>query len=122
MQLLELKGCVQKAADADPENGVAIIQGSGLAVRKPTVRPPRVFAATSGPVAGSAKLVAGPAGRRASYEWEYSLDGGKTWVTAPPSLQAKTVVTGLPSGTAVQFRYRAVTKTGGGLEPGCRCP
>jgi len=76
------------------------------------VRPPRVFNATPGPVAGSAKLVAGAAARRASYEWEYSTDGGKTWIAAPPSLQAKTVVTGLPAGNALQFRYRTVTKTG----------
>ena len=44
--------------------------------------------------------------------YAYSTDGGKTWVAAPPSLQAKTTVTGLPAGTSVQFRYRAVTKTG----------
>jgi hypothetical protein len=30
------------------------------------------------------------------------------------SLQAKTSMTGLPSGTTVQFRYRPVTRTGQG--------
>ncbi len=44
------------------------------------------------------------AARRASYEWEYSTDGGKTWVAAPPSLQSKTTVTGLLSATMTQFR------------------
>ena len=112
-QLQKLKSCVQDAADADPEHGIAIIESAGVAVRKSPVHPPRVFAATPGPVAGSAKLVTGAAARRASYEWEYSVDGGKTWVAAPPSLQARTTVTGLPSGT-VLFRHRAVTKTGGG--------
>jgi hypothetical protein len=56
--------------------------------------------------------VARSAADRASYEWEYSSDGGKTWSPAPPSLQAKTTVTGLAAGTSVQFRYRAVTKAG----------
>jgi predicted phage tail protein len=110
--LQQLKGHVQNAADADPENAASIIQSAGMAVRKSPVRPPRVFGATPGPVAGSVKLVAAAAARRAAYEWEYSTDGGKTWVTAPPTLQAKTTVTGLPSGTAVLFRARAVTKTG----------
>jgi hypothetical protein len=111
--LVELKGYVQTTANADPENSASIIQGSGMSVRKTTVRKPRVFNATPGPVAGSATLVTGSAARRASYEWEYSTDG-KTWVSAPPSLQAKTIVTGLPSGTAVQFKVRAVTKDGAG--------
>lgn len=33
---------------------------------------------------------------------------------ALPSLQTKTVIAGLPSGTAIQVRYRAVTKRGAG--------
>jgi hypothetical protein len=111
---VQLKSYVQNTADADPENGTSIIQSSGMAVRRTTSRARRVFAATPGPVAGSAKLVTASAGHRSSYEWEYSIDGGKTWVTAPPSLQAKTIVAGLPSGATVQFRSRTVTKTGAG--------
>jgi hypothetical protein len=57
-------------------------------------------------------LVVAQAGNRASYEWEYSSDLGKTWVLLPPTLQAKTTVSGLQAGTIVQFRYRPVTKTG----------
>jgi hypothetical protein len=112
--LQQIKGYVQLIADGDPENSAAIIQSAGLGVRKAAVRGPRTFTAKAGDVAGSAKLIAPSAARRASYEWEYSADGGKTWVMAPPSLQATTVVTGLPSGVSVQFRFRAVTKAGGG--------
>ncbi len=110
--LQQLRGYVQNTADADLENSATIIQSSGFGVRKTPVRGPRVFAAVAGPSTGSAKLTAGAAARRASYEWEYSVDGGKTWVAATPTLQAKTVITGLPAGTTVQFRYRGVTKTG----------
>jgi hypothetical protein len=114
VQLLELlRANVQSLADADPDNALTIIESAGIGVRKPTVRKPRVFAATQGTVSGSAKLVAPSAGARSSYEWEVSSDGGKTWVTAPPSVQAKTSVQGLASGTAVQFRYRAVTPKAG---------
>jgi hypothetical protein len=115
VRLLEpLKGYVQTAADANVENGASIIQSAGIALRKPTVRAARVFAAKPGAVSGTAQLVAASAARRASYEWEYSTDGGKTWVTAPSTLQAKTTVPGLTPGATVQFRYRPVTKTGEG--------
>jgi hypothetical protein len=111
-QLQQLRGQIQTIVDADPENGAAIIQSAGIAVRKMPVRAPRVFTAAEGPTTGSVKLVAGAAARRASYEWEYSPDGGKTWIAATPTLQARTVITGLTAGTTVQFRYRGVTKTG----------
>jgi hypothetical protein len=111
-QLQQLRGYIQTTADADPENGAAIIQSAGIAVRKTPVRAPRVFTAEPGPTTGSVKLVAGAAARRASYEWEYSPDGGKTWIPATPTLQARTVVTGLTAGATVQFRYRGVTRTG----------
>jgi hypothetical protein len=112
--LEQLKAYIQAAADASPENGASIIQSAGVAVRKTPTHPARIFEATPGDVSGVAKVVAPAAARRASYEWEYSLDGGKTWVTLPSTLQAKTSVTGLASGTAVQFKYRPVTKTGEG--------
>jgi hypothetical protein len=114
VQLLELlRANIQSTADADPDNALAIIESAGIGVRKTAVRAPRVFAATQGAVSGSAKLVAPSAGPRSSYEWEVSTDGGKTWVTAPPSVQAKTTLQGLASGTTVQFRYRAVTPKAG---------
>ena len=112
-QLQLLKANVQSTADADPENALIIIESAGLTLRKTPVRKPRVFAATAGATSGTVKLVAASAGKRASYEWQYSIDGGKTWVLAPPSIQARTVIPGLPAGTSVEFKYRPVTpKTG----------
>jgi hypothetical protein len=112
-ELHQLKATVQGAADANVENGTSIIQSSGMAVRKTAARPPRAFAAKAGTVSGSAKLVTLSAGR-ASYEWQSSPDGGKTWTSLPSTLQAKTTVTGLQPGSTAMFRYRAVTKTGEG--------
>jgi len=51
------------------------------------------------------------AARRASYEWQSSLDGGKTWTILPTTLQAKTTVSGLTLGATVMFRSRPVTRT-----------
>ena len=112
--LKQLKAYVQTVVDANVENGGAIIQSATLAVRKTPAHKPRVFGAATGVVSGTAKLVAASAGPRSGYEWDYSLDGGKTWVQAPSTLQAKTTVTGLTPGATVQFRYRPVTKAGEG--------
>jgi hypothetical protein len=45
---------------------------------------------------------------------QYSADGGKTWISVPSTLQAKTTVSGMTPGATALFRYRAVTKTGEG--------
>ena len=113
IQLLEqLKVYVQTVADAIPEDGSSIILSAGMAVRKTPVHTPRVFAAKPGAVTGSVKLIAAAAARRASYNWQYSSDGGKTWISLPATLQAKTTMSGLTAGTTVQFRYQALIKTG----------
>ena len=109
-----LRAYVQSIADATPENAPSIIESAGLALRKTPVHAPRVFAAKATTVSGSVKLIAPTADRRAAYLWQYSTDAGKTWLDVPPTLQAKTTVTGLPSGTTVQFRYRSVIKGGAG--------
>jgi hypothetical protein len=112
--LEQLRGYVQAQADANVENGTSIIEGAGIAVRKTAVRKPRVFDAVAGAVSGAAKLMARSAGPRASYEWQYSTDGGKTWVLAPVTMQAKTTVFGLTPGASVVFRYKPVTLAGEG--------
>jgi hypothetical protein len=110
--LEQLGGYIQTVADADEANGPAIIESAGFAVRKTPTRTARVFAAKQGSNSGVAMLVAASAGHRSAYDWQYSTDGGKTWVLLPPTLQAKTSVTGLTPGAVVQFKYRAVTKSG----------
>ena len=88
----QLRGYVQAVADATPENGAAIIESAGLAVRKIPSRGKRTFVAKQGPLSGSAIVTAVSAGPRSSYEWQYSTDGGKTWVLAPATTQGKTTI------------------------------
>jgi hypothetical protein len=76
--LQQLRRYIQTVADADVETAATVIRSAGIAVRKTPVRKPRVFEAVQGAASGSAKLLAASAGRRASYEWQYSTDGGKT--------------------------------------------
>ncbi len=110
----DLRSYIQRTADANATNGAAIIESAGVAVRKVPTRSARTFVAKPGAVSGSAKIVAKTIARRASYEWQYTTDGGKTWVTAPATLQAKTTIAGLAVGATVLFKYRAVTKEGEG--------
>jgi hypothetical protein len=112
--LQALKAYVQTVADATPENAVSIIESAGMSVRRHPVFPGRVFAAKHGDVSGTVKLVAPSAGARAGYEWAHSTDAGKTWVSAPFTLTAKTTMSGFTPGATVMFRYRATTRAGEG--------
>lgn len=108
------KANVQQIADASPDLAEAIITSAGMAVRKTAARNKAPFAAKPGAVSGTVELAAKAAAVRASYEWEWSSDGGKTWTAASPTLQAKTEIAGLPVATVVQFRFRPITKVGAG--------
>ncbi|MGH7293774.1 MAG: hypothetical protein ACRELB_02520, partial [Polyangiaceae bacterium] len=112
-QLQLLRANVQSTADANPDSALSIIESVGLSARKAAVRKPRVFAASPAATSGTVKLVAASAGPRTAYEWGYSTDDGKTWIAAPPSIQAKTTIPGMAAGTTVQFRYRAITPKAG---------
>jgi len=102
---------VQSVADKSSDHGSAIIQSAGMAVKKITPRPRRVFAAFAGAVPGTVKIVAPSAGHRASYDWQYAMDGA-TWVGLGTTLQASTTMTDQSAGTVLHLRYRAVTRTG----------
>jgi hypothetical protein len=113
-QVHAARAFVQALADADPAQAEAIISSAGMAVHKPSSHLKAPFVARQGPTSGTVHLVAKAAGRRASYGWEWSSDGGKTWTELPPTLQAKTTVSGVPAGTNGEFRFRALTKEGQG--------
>jgi hypothetical protein len=112
--LQELRGNIQTVADANPDTAGSVIQSAGIAVKKTPVRAKRTFTAKPGAVSGSVLLVTDAAARRAFYEWQYSADGGKTWLAAGSTLKTSTTVPGLTPGASLMFRYRAGTKTGEG--------
>jgi hypothetical protein len=101
-------------ADADHPNAAGIIASASMVVRKTPSRAKRTFAVKPGPVAGSVEVSTCVAGRRVSYGWQYSSDGGATWTALPTTLQARTTLSGLQVGSTYSFRYRVVTKDGMG--------
>ncbi len=48
--------------------------------------------------------------RRAVYEWQFSMDGGKTWVSAGVTSEANVTISGLTLGTTYLFRFRTTLK------------
>jgi len=106
-----LQGYAQQAVNADPANADALAQDAGMTVRKST-RPAKPPLAAKPASTGAVHLVAKAIKGGKSNEWQYSADGGKTWVSVPSSTQAKTSITGLQVGALVSFRHRAVTKAG----------
>jgi hypothetical protein len=104
---------VETVANATPANAAAIAVSAGMVLRKPSVRSKNAINVKPAPASGSVDVTAKVGNlKRSSHEWEYSSDGGKTWVTVPPTTQAKTTVTGLTPATTVLFRTRAITPTG----------
>jgi hypothetical protein len=105
-----LRVYVHSIARANPEYGPAIIESAGMDVKKTRGPGPRGFRAKPGRVSGSVSLQVPQAGNRASYHWQYSVDGGVTWVRLPDTNTAHTTVTGLKPVSTVHFRYRTVVK------------
>jgi hypothetical protein len=112
--LVRLKAYVQGVADADPDQAASLIHGAGMNVRNNGAVTKPLLAFRPGAVSGTVRMAARAAGDRASYEWAWSPDGGATWRQAPTTLQARTVLTGLPVGSTCALRFRAVTRTGKG--------
>lgn len=110
--LKRLKAYVQGVADDDPARGVEIIESAHMSVWKPGPGPKPPFDVQAGPTEGSVSLAVRAAAKEASYEWQWSKDGGQTWVTEPATLPAKTVVRRLPSGVLCLFRWRARLRKG----------
>jgi hypothetical protein len=45
-----------------------------------------------------------------TFHWEYSLDGGKTWIAVLATPVPETTITGLPPLATVSFRVSVTTK------------
>jgi hypothetical protein len=110
--LRQLRDYVQTVADASPDSAAALIHSAAMNVRKVSLAGKRVFSVKQGALSGAVSILAPAAGPRASYEWEMSADGGKTWQPLPPTMPSRTTASGLQPATTYAFRYRSVTKAG----------
>jgi hypothetical protein len=111
--LFGLQAYVQRIADADPANAIAIIESAGMSVQKSTARSKGGFEVRHGRESGSVTLLAKAVDTRASYEWQISSDN-INWKALPVTIKASTLVTGLTPGERHYFRVRVNTKNGEG--------
>jgi hypothetical protein len=111
VDLRTLKAYVQSVADAaGPELAQTIIESAGMTVKLVVHAPKPPLAAKMGKSTGNVNLRAKAVGKRAAYEWAYSLDMGKTWVALPVTDAAHTSVSGLTAGTTYLFRFRGTMR------------
>jgi hypothetical protein len=104
---------VEAVANANPGTAAAIAASAGLELRKVSVRSKNDVNVKQSSTSGSVDVTAKVGNlKRSSHEWEYSTDGGKTWVAVTPTTQAKTTITGLVPATTVLVRTRAIAPTG----------
>lgn len=110
--LLKLLGAyVQSVANNSPSEAANIFAAAGWTEKTIGKHVKLPLAVTQGAM-GTAHLVAtaAPKHQKAFYGWRYTTDGGKSYVTAPGTNDAKTVITGLPPGVLVGFQYNMTIK------------
>lgn len=112
-----LRAYVQWVAEQNPKHAEAIIESSGFGAGRRTFPGKALFDVLPGEVSGSVRIVALSAGKVAAYECEYSVDGGKTWLSDGVKVQTTRTIPGLRPGKTYLFRQR-VTRRGG---PGDWC-
>jgi hypothetical protein len=106
-----LHAYVQTLASASPSEASTIAADAAMTLRKSGSRHKNDLA-TSQEVSSTVKVVAKATLGGRSYEWQYSTDGGKTWVSVPPTTKASVSIPNLQPGVMTMFRQRAVTKSG----------
>ncbi len=102
---------VQTLCDANPEQAEALIAAAAMTVGKLPVYTKPVLRAKLATASGSLTLEANATAlvgrgvkKHASYNWQYSADGGKTWIAAPSTPLASTALAGLTPMTTYAFR------------------
>jgi hypothetical protein len=110
--LQALASYVESIAIANPEHAAEIVESAGMYAKKAGGRIARTFSAEQIRL-GEIEVFCPRAGRNAAYEFQYSLDGGKTWLPTKERIQnsAGVVIDDLPPHTMVHLRYRVVLKS-----------
>ncbi len=107
-------GFVQGLADKlnNATAAINLIQLAGFEVKGVGSRAKPILKAKLNTNNGVVSLIAKAADKRAAYNWQYSTDLGTTWVNMPPTLQAKTTISGLTMSDKLAFRVQSITKDG----------
>jgi hypothetical protein len=115
---------VQILADNDPTHAVALIQNAGLVVATVPVHTKALLTLRLGTQSGTITcdanvgLLVGTGAKKPTqsrfFNWGYTLDGSKTFVSAPSTPTGKTTIAGLPPLTTVGVRVSLTNADGTG--------
>ena len=105
-----LKSGVQTVVNQNPGQAATIIESAGFFQKKVTLPSKPNLKAYKAPVTPGEVLVRAKAVKGACYEWQYSLDNGKTWLPMGTTTEANTSVLGMTQGSTVLFRFRTTVK------------
>jgi hypothetical protein len=105
---------VQSVVHRNPDQAALITESAGMYTRRVTRRHKAPLEVVKGVLEGEALITAKAVGKSAAYEWQYSLDAGKSWLSLPTTTVADTRISGLALGTLYLFRFRTTRgrKTG----------
>jgi hypothetical protein len=107
--LTGLAGEVQHIVDQNVGEAATITAAAGMFQKRSSVRSKSNLEAVRGPSAGQV-LVRARAVRGAAYEWQWSTDGGATWISLGLTTVASTKVVGVARGTSCLFRFRTTRR------------
>ena len=111
--LKQLQSYVQSIANSNPsrDEAAAIAKGAGMSVKNAAGPSKATFVVKQGRAPRSARAYARAAKTRASYDWQYSIDGER-WLSIATTVRANAEFEDLVLGTRYWFRCRCVTKEG----------
>ena len=110
----QLHAYVTQLCNANPTQAANIAAAAAMSLRKATVRATHDLTVKQA-VSGAIHVAAGNVKGARSHEWEYSLDGGKSWLVSQATTKASTIISGITPGTLVQVRHRSVVKGGSSI-------
>jgi hypothetical protein len=111
---------VQELADGSPEQAASLIECAGMTVGQVTAYSKPLLQATQSKPQSPVHVIAnvGALTARTSgsvfFNWQYSDDGGKTWIPAPSTPQGHTYVAGLTPMVTYSFRVSVTNSKGPG--------
>jgi hypothetical protein len=114
-----LRVFVQSLCDESPEQALTLIQNAGLEVADAPVHAKPLLGVRQGPQAGMvileahAGLLATGKGRM-FFNWEYTVNGGASWIAVPSTPWARTTIAGLPALVTCGFRVSVTDPVGQG--------
>jgi hypothetical protein len=108
----QLHAYVLQIATASPSQALIIADAASMTVPRPPTPRHKSDLSVKQTVSGVVHMVAKATKGAKANNWQYSSDGGKTWIDLPETTRAQATVQNLTSGATVLFRQRALTKAG----------